>query len=141
MGHFDDCQRVDDDTIAALKARIAKAVASGWGDSTYQSPDEWLPCWLASQRRKNEEWRAQWRASHPEPEPDEVEGADTAKPARKRRERKPTLAGALKQAGKAGAKVRGATVAADGSVSLQFGESQTDQTNDLDKWMAKRYAN
>jgi len=26
-------------------------------------------------------------------------------------------------------------------VSLQFGESQTDQTNDLDKWMAKRYAN
>jgi hypothetical protein len=141
MGHFDDCQRVDDDTIAALKARIAKAVASGWGDSTYQSPDEWLPRWLASQRRKNEEWRAQWRASHPEPEPDEVEGADTAKPARKRRERKPTLAGALKQAGKAGAKVRGATVEADGSVSLQFGESQTDQTNDLDKWMAKRYAN
>jgi hypothetical protein len=141
MGHFDDCQRVDDDTIAALKARIAKAVASGWGDSTYQSPDEWLPRWLASQRRKNEEWGAQWRASHPEPEPDEVEGADTAKPARKRRERKPTLAGALKQAGKAGAKVRGATVAADGSVSLQFGESQTDQTNDLDKWMAKRYAN
>ena len=65
----------------------------------------------------------------------------TAKPERKRRERKPTLAGALKQASKAGAKVRGATVAADGSVSLQFGESQTDQTNDLDKWMAKRYAN
>jgi hypothetical protein len=141
MGHFDDCQWVDDDTIAALKARLAKAVASGWGNSTYQSPDEWLPRWLAEQRRKHEEWQPQWRASHPEPEPDEVEGADTAKPARKRRERKPTLAGALKQAGKAGAKVRGATVAADGSVSLQFGESQTDQTNDLDKWMAKRYAN
>jgi hypothetical protein len=141
MGHFDDCPRVDDDTVAALKARLAKAAASGWGNSTYQSPDEWLPQWLASQRRKNEEWQAKWRASHPEPEPDEVDGADTAKPTRKRRERKPTLAGALKQASKAGAKVRGATVAADGSVSLQFGESQTNQTNDLDKWMAKRYAN
>jgi hypothetical protein len=64
-----------------------------------------------------------------------------AKPERKRRARKPTLAGALKQAGKAGAKVRGATVAADGSVSLQFGEPQTEQTNDLDEWMAKRHAN
>jgi hypothetical protein len=60
---------------------------------------------------------------------------------RKRRARRPTLAGALKQASKAGAKVRGATVAADGRVSLQFGEPQTEQMNDLDKWMAKRYAN
>ena len=58
----------------------------------------------------------------------------TAKPVRKRRERKPTLAGALKQAGKAGAKVRGATVAADGSVSLQFGEAKTEQTNEPDPW-------
>jgi hypothetical protein len=69
------------------------------------------------------------------------EGAATEKPARKRRERKPSLAGALKQASKAGAKVRGATMAADGSVSLQFGEPQTEQTNDLDKWMAKHHAN
>jgi hypothetical protein len=69
------------------------------------------------------------------------QGANTAKPARRRRERRPTLAGALKQASKAGAKVRGATMAADGSVSLQFGEPQTEQTNDLDKWMAKHHAN
>ena len=133
-----DVEWVDDATVAALKARLAAARAS---DSTYQSPDKWLPRWLAEQRRKHEEWQPQRRASRPEPEPDDVEGAATDKPARKRRERKPTLAGALKQASKAGAKVRGATVAADGSVSLQFGESQTDQTNDLDKWMAKRYAN
>jgi hypothetical protein len=32
-------------------------------------------------------------------------------------------------------------MAADGSVSLQFGEPQTEQTNDLDKWMAKHHAN
>jgi hypothetical protein len=53
----------------------------------------------------------------------------TAKPPRKRRERKPTLAGALKQASKAGAKVSGATVAADGSVSPQFGEANADDAN------------
>ena len=80
MGHFDDCQWVDDDTIAALKARLAKAVASDWGNSTYQSPGEWLPRWLAEQHRKHEEWQPQRRASRPEPEPDEVEGAATENP-------------------------------------------------------------
>jgi hypothetical protein len=59
----------------------------------------------------------------------------------RQRRRRPTLAGALKQASKAGVNVKGATVAADGSVSLQFGEPQTEQINDLDKWMAKRHAN
>jgi hypothetical protein len=68
-------------------------------------------------------------------------GADAAKSERQRRARKPTLAGALKQASKAGVDVKGATLAADGSVSLQFGEPQTEQINDLDKWMAKRHAN
>jgi hypothetical protein len=67
--------------------------------------------------------------------------AAPTRPAPKRSKRKTTLAGALKQASKAGAKVRGATMAADGSVSLQFGEPQTEQTNDLDKWMAKHHAN
>jgi hypothetical protein len=124
-----DYERVDDDTVAALKTRLAEAAASGWGDSRYQSPDEWLPQWLASQRRDFEEWLSQWRASHPEPEPDEVEGADTAKPARKRREHKPTLAGALKQASKAGVDVKGATLAADGSVSLQFGEAEPSEAS------------
>ena len=65
----------------------------------------------------------------PEPEPDDVEGAAAEKPPRKRRERKPTLAGALKQASKAGAKVRGATMAADGSVSLQFGEAEPSEAS------------
>jgi hypothetical protein len=125
MGHFDDCQWVDDDTIAALKARLAKAVASGC------SPDEWLPRWLAEQRRKHEKWQPQRRASRLEPEPDEVEDAATEKPARKRRARKPTLAGALKQASKAGVDVKGATLAADGSVSLQFGEAEPSEASVL----------
>jgi len=123
-----DVEWVDDATVAALKARLAAARGS---DSTYQSPDEWLPRWLAEQRRKHEEWQPQRRASRPEPEPDEVEGADTAKPARKRRERKPTLAGALKQASKAGVDVKGATLAADGSVSLQFGEAEPSEASVL----------
>jgi hypothetical protein len=56
-------------------------------------------------------------------------GADAAKPARKRRPRKPTLAGALKQASKAGVDVKGATLAADGSVSLQFGEAEPSEAS------------
>jgi hypothetical protein len=44
----------------------------------------------------------------------------------------------IKKAEKAGAKV---TVAADGSVTLQFGEAQTEKINDLDKWMAKHHEN
>ncbi len=40
----------------------------------------------------------------------------------KRRERKPTLATQLKQASKAGVAVKSATVAADGSVTLSFGD-------------------
>ena len=35
----------------------------------------------------------------------------------------------IKAAEKDGKKVSGATMAADGSVSLQFGEAQTEQTN------------
>jgi len=42
-----DVEWVDDATVAALKARLAAARGS---DSTYQSPDEWLPRWLAEQR-------------------------------------------------------------------------------------------
>jgi hypothetical protein len=121
-----DVEWVDDATVAALKARLAAARGS---DSTYQSPDEWLPRWLAEQRRKHEEWQPQRRASRPEPEPDEVEGAATEKPARKRRARKPTLAGALKQASKAGVDVKGATLAADGSMSLQFGEAEPSEAS------------
>ena len=118
--------------VAALKARLAKAAAQRWGKPS--PSDAW---------QQSDAWQ-RWQAAHPEPERDEVEieSTDTEeKPERRRRERKPTLAGALKQASKAGAKVRGATMAADGSVSLQFGEPQTEQTNDLDKWMAKHHAN
>ena len=61
--------------------------------------------------------------------------------AKPRQRHKATLAAALKQAKEAGVNVSGATLAADGSVSLQFGEPEAEQTNELDKWMAKHHAN
>jgi hypothetical protein len=58
-----------------------------------------------------------------------------------RRQRRPTLASALKQAGKAGAAVTGCTVNPDGSVSLAFGKSpqNEDSISDtaLNDWIAK----
>lgn len=45
-----------------------------------------------------------------------------AKPVARRRKRRPSVRAMIKDAEKAGKKVSGATVAADGSVSLQFGE-------------------
>ena len=76
----------------------------------------------------------------PEPEPDEVEGGTRRNP------RASAARGSRRSPERSSKPARRArkwrsTVAADGSVSLQFGELQTDQTNDLDKWMAKRYAN
>ena len=97
--------------ITALKARLAAAAASGWGTP---SP---------SAARQQAEALRRWRAEHPEPERKvEIESTDTEeKPAPK--QRKPTLAGVLKQASKVGVDVKGATVAADGSVSLTFGNT------------------
>lgn len=45
-----------------------------------------------------------------------------AKPVARRGKRRPSVRAMIKDAEKAGKKVSGATVAADGSVSLQFGE-------------------
>ena len=45
-----------------------------------------------------------------------------AKPVARRRKRRPSVRAMIKDAEKEGKKVSGATVAADGSVSLQFGE-------------------
>jgi hypothetical protein len=59
-------------------------------------------------------WR-QWHVSPP-----------AAKPARQRRARKPSLAGALKQANKAGAKVSGAVLDPSGAIELRFGEPGAD---------------
>ena len=85
----------------------------------------------------HEEWQPQWRASRPEPEPDDVEGAATEKPARKRRERKPTLAGVAKQVSRAGIEVARYEVKPDGTVVVVTGKTDTEQTNDLDNWIAK----
>jgi len=95
------------------------------------------PRWLAEQRRKHEEWQPQRLASRPEPEPDDVEGAATEKPARKRRERKPTLAGVAKQVSSAGIEVARYEVKPDGTVVVVTGKTDTEQTNDLDNWFAK----
>jgi hypothetical protein len=67
------------------------------------------------------------------PHPRQVERA-------RRGPRRPTLAAALKEASKAGQHVAGAVIE-PGKIELRFGEPQAEQTNDLDKWMAKRYAN
>jgi hypothetical protein len=48
-----------------------------------------------------------------------------------RRQRRPTLASALKQAGKAGVPVKAATLGSDG-VKLEFGESG--QATDINPW-------
>jgi hypothetical protein len=60
----------------------------------------------------------------------------------KRRKRRATLAGALREVNKVGAAVKAATIAPDGSVTLTFGEPDVADApgNELDKWMAKRNA-
>jgi hypothetical protein len=65
-------------------------------------------------------------------------GAPEATPVRKR-QRKPTLAAALKQAKEAGVSVVGATIE-DGKVSLTFGEIENEQApaTPLEQWRAKR---
>jgi len=62
--------------------------------------------------------------------------------ARNRRARKPTLAAALRQAAKAGAKVSGAVLDPSGRVELRFGEQGTGDAkpDDLDQWIAKHHA-
>src|SRR5882757_3401472 len=52
----------------------------------------------------------------------------------KRRQRKPTLARAIREAKKAGVNVATATLGVDGSVSLAFGEPTKPQGNELDEW-------
>jgi len=66
-----------------------------------------------------------------------LEGAATEKPARKRRERKPTLAGVAKQVSRAGIEVARYEVKPDGTVVVVTGKTDTEQTNDLDNWIAK----
>jgi hypothetical protein len=55
----------------------------------------------------------------------------------RRRRRKVTLARAIRQAKQAGLDIAGATLAADGTVSLAFGEPAKTSGNELDQWIAK----
>jgi hypothetical protein len=50
-----------------------------------------------------------------------------------KRERRPSVRTMIKNAEKDGKKVSGATVLADGSVTLQFGEAQTEPKNETDR--------
>jgi hypothetical protein len=52
---------------------------------------------------------------------------------RRRRERKPTLAAALKQASKAGQHVSGAVIE-DGKIELKFGKQDADDTAAANEW-------
>jgi hypothetical protein len=53
-----------------------------------------------------------------------VEGGAVERPSRRRRQRKPTLARALREASRAGVNVRAATLAPDGGVTLTFGQGE-----------------
>jgi hypothetical protein len=68
------------------------------------------------------------RRRHPE------KRIDCAKPVARRRQRKPSVRSMIKDAEKAGAKV---TVAADGSVTLQFGEAEKPTDNEWDEVYGK----
>jgi hypothetical protein len=52
----------------------------------------------------------------------------------KHKQRKPRIDAVIKAAEKTGAKVSGATVAADGSVSLQFGEADKGNSAAANEW-------
>jgi hypothetical protein len=62
----------------------------------------------------------------------------TSKEAAARQARRPTLAGELRQAARAGVSVRSASIEPDGRLTLHFGEPRSsDNGNDLDVWLAK----
>ena len=65
-----------------------------------------------------------------------VVGIMSVEAQRKRRARRPTLAGVAKQASKAGMVVARYEVEPDGKITVIPGQPEADQTSDLDKWMA-----
>ena len=66
-----------------------------------------------------------------------VRPADLPEPKPQRRQRKPSLAAALKQANNAGKPVKAATIGTEG-VKLEFGEPEDDKSaNAYDDWIAK----
>jgi hypothetical protein len=94
---------LDDDSVAALAVGLTEVAASCWSAVT---------------------------ADYKPPAP--LRLLPTAKPARKRRERKPSVATLIKRAEKAGKTVTAITTAE--GVTLTFGEAKTEQTNEPDPW-------
>jgi hypothetical protein len=111
----------DVDFVAALRARLAAAAASGWGTP---SP---------SDARQQAEALRRWRAEHPEPERDEVEGTDTAKPERRRRQRKPRVPAQFDKAIKAGLPAR-LERRPDGTVIVEIGHVEAANIGEPDPW-------
>ena len=111
----------DVDFVAALKARLAAAAASGWGTP---SP---------SDARQQADALRRWRAEHPEPERDEVEGTDTAKPERRRRQRKPRVPAQFDKAIKAGLPAR-LERRPDGTVIVEIGHVEAANIGEPDPW-------
>ena len=129
MGYFDDCQWVDDDTVAALKARLAKAVASGGGIPPTSLPTNGFPDGSRSNAAsmRNGSLNGGHRALSRSP---------TTSRARPRRNPRASAARASRRSPERSSKparrvsnVRGATLAADGSVSLQFGEAEPSEAS------------
>jgi hypothetical protein len=120
-----------DDITAEFRARLARGTPVGIISTP---PVTFAPEVEATLRRLREEEVRRLRAA------DAAADAAAEKPARERRQRKPTLASIAKQASKAGIEVARYEVAPDGKIIVVTGKP-TDQTNnDLDRWMAKRHA-
>jgi hypothetical protein len=131
---MDKSEREPRDIRAEIMARLAKPLPPDWDISTPPvtlAPD--LEVEASIRRLREEELRRVHAA-------DAAADAAAEKPARERRPRKPTLASIAKQTTKAGIEVARYEVEPDGKIIVVTGKPQPEQTNDLDKWMAKRHA-
>jgi hypothetical protein len=111
MDHRDD-ELTDDGifyTVAALQARLFSKAAEGWGTPSLSDYNAW------------QHWRRK--------------GAATAKPERRRRPRKPTLASVAKQVSKAGIEVARYEVDPDGKIIVVTGKPDgANNTEGANEW-------
>jgi hypothetical protein len=121
----------------ALLARLARKLNQD-GIKPYQLPSDefhaYIETTIDAARVPSERGKDRTRIVAEPDDDDEL----VAVPAR--RQRKPSLTKALREAKKAGISVTGATFTAD-SVSLSFGEAAKSNGNDLDQWLAGRHEN
>jgi hypothetical protein len=125
-------ENMERDITAEFRARLAKGTPVGISTPVTHDIDAFLLRWREEQQRRFEQWHAEWLATHPD-------DAAAEKPARVRRQRKPTLASIAKQASKAGIEVARYEVEPD-KITVVTGKPTDQANNDLDQWMAKRHA-